>query len=235
MCLLASPQMHLQKPGMPVQCSYFFALIHRRIHVHPLLSASKQVLCRSTGVRPPHILADEEARRKEPTAGEKVGTLTCRPQTFTVHFPSSRSWPSLRDTQSPYRTAESTQLCGVTALDNQSNAGLWSHRHKWASQHGGHGGERACSAETAAGLDKIAAAPDLGAPGGPGQPACHDQGNAGGTGWCPPCHFHVACCLLLLGRGVLTMVRGSVQGCIFNSFCHTHLASNAYYLLSHKA
>ena len=91
MCLLASPQMHLQKPGMPVQRSYSFALIHRRIHVHPQLSASKQVLCRSTGVRPPHILTDEEAKRKDPTAGEKVSTSTRRPQTSTVQSPSSRS------------------------------------------------------------------------------------------------------------------------------------------------
>ena len=91
MCLLASPQMHLQKPAMPAQRSYSSAFIHHRTHVLPQLSASKQVLCRSTGVRPPHILTDEEARRKEPTAGEKVSTPTCRPRFFVVQPPSSRS------------------------------------------------------------------------------------------------------------------------------------------------
>ena len=124
MRLSTSPQMHLQKPGMPVQRSCPTAFMHRRIHVQPQLSASKQVLCRSTGVRPPHILTDEEAKRKEPTAGEKVSTLTCRPQILTVHFPSLRSWPSLRDTQSPYRTAECTQLCGSQHLTTSATQGF---------------------------------------------------------------------------------------------------------------
>ena len=123
---------------MPVQRSYSSALIHRRTHVHLQLTASRQVLCRSTGVRPPHILTDEEAKRKEPTAGEKVSTLTCRPPFFVVKPPSSRSQPSLRDLQLLHSTAESKNFYAVTAQGNTCNAGLRGHRHKRASQHGGH-------------------------------------------------------------------------------------------------
>ena len=91
MRLLAWSQMQLQKPGMPVQRTLVSASIHHRTHMQPQLSASKQVLCRSTGTRPPHILTDEEASWTEPTAGEKVSTLTCRPQIRTLPIPSSLS------------------------------------------------------------------------------------------------------------------------------------------------